>query len=85
MQLVLDNGLQFVSDEFKQFIAANRITHIKTSPYHPASNGAVERMVHTLKLTLKAVIVLLVWLYSVMRPSPFDICRLGFWISTSYY
>ena len=53
-QLVSDNGPQFVSDEFKQFMAANRIKHIKSSPYHPASNGAAERMVQTLKLTLKA-------------------------------
>ena len=53
-QLVSDNGPQFVSDEFKQFMTANGVKHIKSSPYHPASNGAAERMVQTLKLALKA-------------------------------
>ena len=32
----------------------NGIKHIKSSPYHPALNGAAERMVQTLKLALKA-------------------------------
>ena len=53
-QLVLDNGPQFISEEFKQFMSANGVKHIKSSPYHPASNGAAERMVQTLKLALKA-------------------------------
>ena len=46
-QLVSDNGPQFVSEEFKQFMSANGVKHIKSSPYHPASNGAAERMVQT--------------------------------------
>ena len=53
-QLVSDNGPQFVSEEFKQFMSANGIKHIRSSPYHPASNGATERMVQTVKLALKA-------------------------------
>ena len=54
-QLVSDNGPQFVSEEFKQFMIANGVKHIRSSPYHPASNnGAAERMVQTLKLALKA-------------------------------
>ena len=48
-QLVTDNGPQFVSQEFSSFMKSNGIKHIKTSPYHPASNGAVERFVQTLK------------------------------------
>ena len=53
-QLVSDNGSHFVLEEFKQFMFANGVKHIKISPYHPALNGAVERMVQTLKLALKA-------------------------------
>ena len=35
-------------------MTANGIKHIRSSLYHPASNGAMERMVQTLKLALKA-------------------------------
>ena len=37
-QVVTDNGPQFVSQEFANFMKLNGIKHIKTSPYHPASN-----------------------------------------------
>ena len=48
-QLVTDNGPQFISQEFSDFMKLNGIKHIRTSPYHPASNGAVERLVQTFK------------------------------------
>ena len=53
-QLVSDNGPQFVLEELKQFLANNGVRHIRSSPYHPASNGAAERMVQTMKSALKA-------------------------------
>lgn len=52
--IVSDNGPQFVAEEFQQFMRANGIRHIRTSPYHPASNGAAERVVQTVKKAIRA-------------------------------
>ena len=54
-QLVSDNGPQFRSEEFEQFMARNGVQHIRISPYHPASNGAAERFVQTIKHSLRAL------------------------------
>ena len=53
-QLVSDNGPQFCAEEFRQFMKNNGIEHIRTAPYHPASNGAAERLVQTLKQSLRS-------------------------------
>lgn len=50
--LVSDNGPQFTSAEFADFMNANGVKHIRTPPYHAASNGAAERTVQTVKRAL---------------------------------
>ncbi len=37
-----DNGTQFVSNEFKQFLRQRNILHIRSPVYHPMANGLVE-------------------------------------------
>ena len=44
-QTVSENGIQFTSDKFTQFMKLNGIKHICSAPYHPASNGLAERFV----------------------------------------
>ena len=51
--LVSDNGTSFTSKDFQLFLAENGVVHRRTAPYHPASNGIVERAVQTLKSGLK--------------------------------
>ena len=53
-QVVTDNGPQFVADEFASFLKGNGVKHIRTIPYHPASNGLVERFVQSFKQALRA-------------------------------
>ena len=53
-QLVSDNGPRFVAEEFLVFLRSNGVKHIRSAPYHPATNGAIERMVQTMKQSLKA-------------------------------
>ena len=47
--LVSDNGSAFTSSKFETFVKRNGFRHIRVAPYHPASNGAAERAVQTLK------------------------------------
>ena len=53
-QVVTDNGPQFTSEEFKDFMKGNHIKHILSTPYHPSTNGLVERFVQTFKKAMRA-------------------------------
>ena len=52
-QLVSDNGPQFRSEEIQAFARENGIRHTFCAPYHPSSNGSVERLVQTFKQSLQ--------------------------------
>lgn len=53
-QLVTNNGTQFTSEAFEIFVKQNGIKHVKSAPYHPASNGLAARFVQLIKQSLKA-------------------------------
>ena len=44
-----DNGPQFIAQDFKEFIRLCQMTHVRTSPYYPQSNGKLERLTKSLK------------------------------------
>ena len=48
-RIISDNGPQFVAKDFKAFIRQAGLTHVRTSPYYPQSNGKKERWFGTLK------------------------------------
>ena len=50
-RMISDNGPQFISKDFKAFIRISGMTHVKTSPYYPQSNGKLERYHRTIKST----------------------------------
>ena len=48
-RIISDNGPQFIAKDFKEFIRVSGMTHVRTSPYYPQSNGKLERWHKTLK------------------------------------
>ena len=48
-RIISDNGPQFIAKDFKHFVRICGMTHVRTSPYYPQSNGKIERYHRTLK------------------------------------
>ena len=48
-RIISDNGPQFIAKDFKVFIRLGGMTHVRTSPYYPQSNGKIERWHKSLK------------------------------------
>ena len=50
--LVTDNAPTFTSEEFQNWCKERGIIHLSGAPYHPATNGAAERLIQTFKKSL---------------------------------
>jgi putative transposase len=48
-RIISDNGPQFIAKDFKSFIRICGMTHVRTSPFYPQSNGKLERWHGSLK------------------------------------
>lgn len=48
-RIISDNGPQFIARDFKEFIRIAGMTHVRTAPYYPQSNGKIERWHKSLK------------------------------------
>jgi transposase InsO family protein len=52
-RIISDNGPQFTAKEFKAFIKLCGMTHVRTAPYYPQSNGKAEATIKTVKADLR--------------------------------
>lgn len=48
-RVITDNGKQFIARDLKELFRFHGMTHVRTSPYYPQSNGKIERWYGTLK------------------------------------
>lgn len=51
--IVTDNATTFLSEEFQVWCRQRGIVHLPGAPYHPATNGAAERLVQSFKQSVK--------------------------------
>lgn len=50
-RLITDNGPQFIARDFKDYVRLAGMTHVRTAPFYPQSNGKVEALHKTVKKT----------------------------------
>jgi len=55
-EILSDQGTDFMSELMQIFLHDFGVNHIRTSPYHPQSNGACERFNGTLKSMLRSLL-----------------------------
>lgn len=48
-RIISDNGPQFIARDFKEYVRLMGMTHVRTSPFYPQSNGKLERWHGSLK------------------------------------
>jgi len=52
-RLLTDNGSCYVSKEFNKFIIDQKMDHVRGAPYHPQTQGKIERYHRTMKNIVK--------------------------------
>jgi transposase InsO family protein len=52
-KLLSDNGPCYKAKELKEFLDSNRITHVNGRPYHPQTQGKIERYHRSMKNVIK--------------------------------
>jgi len=52
-RLLSDNGSCYISQEFKKFINDEQMGHVRGAPYHPQTQGKIERYHRTMKNIVK--------------------------------
>lgn len=52
-RLLTDNGSCFVSREFGEFLKARGLAHVRTKPFHPMTQGKIERYHRSMKNLIK--------------------------------
>jgi putative transposase len=48
-RLLSDNGSSYISDELAEWLGEQRMSHVRGAPYHPQTQGKIERWHQTLK------------------------------------
>jgi putative transposase len=48
-RLLSDNGSSYISEELAEWLAEQRMSHVRGAPYHPQTQGKIERWHQTLK------------------------------------
>ena len=52
-RLLTDNGPAYISNEFKNYVNDQKMGHVRGAPYHPQTQGKIERYHRTMKNVVK--------------------------------
>ena len=52
-RLLSDNGPSFLADDFKTYLKRYHVKHIRSAPYHPMTQGKIERYHRSMKNVVK--------------------------------